>query len=659
MSDWDQIQSIPIDRYRNVSIVSHIDHGKTTLSDFFLSLGHLVAPSLAGKARALDYLPEEQRRGITIKTANVTFSYNYKNEEYLINLVDTPGHVDFSGAVTQALRLVDGVIIVIDAVEGVMAQTETVLRQVVKEKLFPILYVNKIDRLINELKLPIDKIAERLDQIIGKMNHLYNLFLEDEFSEKKARKDVFVFNKGSVIVGSALHGWAISNYSLERYNLSFQEIITLYQKDQTGNQIRKIQPIQDTVAEALIKTLPSPSKAHEDRLNHLLISPIKSRPECTPDAPFLASSGKSVYDNDRRLTIIRIFSGKINRGDTIYSQHTKSKGRIDRIYLLKGESKTNISSATAGLVVGIVGIDNLIGGETLTKEVESNLSLKDITYVQEPVISMSIEPSRTKHLSKLLTFLEKTCSVDPNLEFEQREDTGEIIIHGIGELQLEILTSSIEENEIKLIVSEPIVTLTEQVTNYATNDFNIEYLNVSFKGEIFKEKSMSKFVHYFKDKRKNELAFSIKLSNEDMDGIIEGFKLACRYGPLTKNRIRGVKIVINSVNTPSNQQLGYEQSLMISKNIFHLLFIQKEVKLFEPVYSFELTTPDSYLGSVLAVLQRYKCTIISVDTKNNYAKVVGKLRVVSSFQITKDLRRESNGHAFWQLQVSDYQIVSD
>jgi elongation factor 2 len=659
MSNWDQIQSIPIEKYRNVSIVSHIDHGKTTLSDFFLSLGHLVAPSLAGKARALDYLPEEQKRGITIKTANVTFSYKYENEEYLINLVDTPGHVDFSGAVTQALRLVDGVIIVVDAVEGVMAQTETVLRQVVKEKLFPILFVNKIDRLINELKLPVDKTAERLDQIIGKMNHLYNVFLEDEFSEKKVKKDVFVFNKGSIMVGSALHGWAISKYSLERYILSFQEIITHYQEDQHGSQIRKTQPIQDTVAEVLIKTLPSPSKAHENRLNHLLSSSAKSRPDCTSDAPFLASSGKSIYDNDRRLTVIRLFSGKLNRGDTIYSQHTKSKGRIDRIYLLKGESKTNIPMATAGLVVGIVGIDNLIGGETLTKEAESNLLLKDITYVQEPVISMSVEPSKTKDLNKLLSLLEKTCSVDPNLEFEQREDTGEIIIHGIGELQLEILTNSIEESNIELIVSDPLVTLTEQITNYSENEFNIEFQNITFGGKIFKEVTMTEFIHCFKDRRKNELALTIKLSNDDMDGIVEGFKLACRYGPLTKNRVRGVKVVITSVNVPSNQQLGYEQSLMISKNIFHSLFIQREVKLFEPVYSFELTTPDTYLGNILAVLQRYKCTIQFVDTKNNYAKVIGKIRVVSSFQIAKDLRSESNGHAFWQLQVSDYQMTND
>ncbi|MHA1515673.1 MAG: GTP-binding protein [Candidatus Heimdallarchaeaceae archaeon] len=150
---------------RNVSVVSHVDHGKTTLSDHLLQAGGLISKTMAGSARALDYLEEEQKRGITIKTANISFIFEQENESYLVNLVDTPGHVDFSGMVSQALRLVDGVIIVVDAVEQIMAQTESVIRQSMNEYLRPILFINKVDRLINELKLPKEEIQRMESKI--------------------------------------------------------------------------------------------------------------------------------------------------------------------------------------------------------------------------------------------------------------------------------------------------------------------------------------------------------------------------------------------------------------------------------------------------------------------------------------------------------------
>jgi len=194
---------------RNISIVSHVDHGKTTLSDHLLQSGGLISKTMAGSARALDYLEEEQRRGITIKTANISFIYNYNDTPYLINLVDTPGHVDFSGMVSQALRLVDGTVIVVDAVEQVMAQTESVIRQSMNECLRPILFINKIDRLINELKLPKEEIETRINNIIQMVNELISQYAPERFKKKWKLK----FDEGSVIIGAALHGWAISKYS--------------------------------------------------------------------------------------------------------------------------------------------------------------------------------------------------------------------------------------------------------------------------------------------------------------------------------------------------------------------------------------------------------------------------------------------------------------
>lgn len=193
-------------RVRNIGIIAHVDHGKTTTSDQLLAASGIISPKVAGEALALDYLSVEQQRGITVKAANVSLYHEVDGKGYVINLIDTPGHVDFSGRVTRSLRVLDGSIVVVDSVEGVMTQTETVLRQSLEERVRPILFVNKVDRLVKELKLGPQEMMQKLMDIIKEVNNLINIYAEPELKEKWAINPTL----GNVVFGSAKDRWGFS-----------------------------------------------------------------------------------------------------------------------------------------------------------------------------------------------------------------------------------------------------------------------------------------------------------------------------------------------------------------------------------------------------------------------------------------------------------------
>src|SRR4030067_593859 len=172
------------ERIRNLGIIAHIDHGKTTLTDSLLAGAGLLSPKMAGSARVLDYLEEEQKRKITIKTANISLLYKTGEGSYVINLVDTPGHVDFTGKVTRALRAIDGAVVVVDAVEEIMAQTEVVTRQALEEGVRPVLFINKVDRLITELQLNAEQVEKKLQHVIDSFNDLIDLYGDEGFTKK-------------------------------------------------------------------------------------------------------------------------------------------------------------------------------------------------------------------------------------------------------------------------------------------------------------------------------------------------------------------------------------------------------------------------------------------------------------------------------------------
>ena len=247
---------------RNIGICAHIDHGKTTLSDNLLAGSGMISMDLAGKQLFMDFDEEEQARGITINAANVSMVHEVAGQEYLINLIDTPGHVDFGGDVTRAMRAVDGAVVVVDAVEGTMPQTETVLRQALRENVKPILFINKVDRLINELKIEKKDMPIRLGKVIDHVNKLVKNMSPEHYEKDNWKLDAA---KGTVCFGSALYKWAVSIPSMKNTGIGFNEV---YDYCKAGNmkELSQKSPLHAVLLDSVVHHLPDPLEAQKRRI---------------------------------------------------------------------------------------------------------------------------------------------------------------------------------------------------------------------------------------------------------------------------------------------------------------------------------------------------------------------------------------------------------
>src|SRR3989344_2575911 len=300
---------------RNIGIVAHIDHGKSTLADSLVAASGLKSEELAGQQRVLDYEDQEQARGITINAANISLSHTLDGKDYLINLIDTPGHVDFGGEVIRAMRAVDGVILVVDSVEGVMPQTETVIRQALKENVKPVLFINKIDRLINELQLTEQQMQERFIKTITQVNGLIKKTAPKAFIDEWTVK----VQDGSVSFGSAYNNWAISIIQMKETGIGFKDIYD-YCKGGKQKELAKKSPLHACVLEMVVKHLPDPIQAQKYRTPVIWggdkESPIyKSMSECDPTGEFaMMVTDITVDPHAGDVATGRIYSGTVKKG---------------------------------------------------------------------------------------------------------------------------------------------------------------------------------------------------------------------------------------------------------------------------------------------------------------------------------------------------------
>jgi len=252
------------DQIRNFGVIAHVDHGKTTMSDSLLAASGIISPSVAGQALALDSMKLEQNRQMTIRGANVTLYYELGGKEYVINMIDTPGHIDFTGRVTRALRAIDGVVVVSDSVEGIMTQTETVTRQALEERVRPVLYINKIDRLVKELRLDAPAMQKWLSNIIAEFNKLVDIYAEPELKEKWKVS----IQANSVAFGSAKDRWGFNYNIAQRNGVGFKDVYDAYNSDDQTliKALSEKAPLHEAVLGMVVQHHPPPHVAQRYRI---------------------------------------------------------------------------------------------------------------------------------------------------------------------------------------------------------------------------------------------------------------------------------------------------------------------------------------------------------------------------------------------------------
>jgi elongation factor 2 len=661
-------------KIRNIALVAHIDHGKTTLSDSLLASAGILAPSIAGEARALDFLPEEQRRGITMKTANISLIIKKEEEEFLINLIDSPGHVDFSGKVARALRIVDGAIVVIDAVEQVMAQTETVIRQCIIEGVKPILFINKVDRLINELKLTPSQIAERIEIIYNNFNALVKKFSKN-YPVPKWRSTT---RDGSVVFGSALHRWAISIPITKETEITFDQIVEYYSKNEIET-LQQLLPIEKPLIDMIINHLPNPITAQKYRIQNIWKGDMtsivgKAMINCQTEGetiPLVFGSTKILMDKHAGLLVLgRIFSGVLKEKTNIILLNTKETKKIQSIFVFMGEDKKRLTQVPAGNTVAISGLGEINPGETIVSINQKDmLPFEEIKYLATPVVTVAIEPEMLRDLPQLKKVLERFDLEDPNLLIKIDEQSGEILLMGLGELHLETVV-----NDVSLLVkcssSSPLVIFVERISKPSGEMSQDEFgskvkLLVEFNTEDkTTTPSVGKEIGDYSEglsQYKNEIIIKKSIVNrfskEAIENILVGIRSALISGPLSSKPVSGVRVIILDFEATEGEK--FEHTVPLLRNSVWDALREGEIATQEPIYKIQITTPALYLGKVTSIINKRRGDIIDVRSDQDLIIISGILPVVESFKIDQDLRSDTEGRAFWQMSFERYETISE
>src|SRR3990172_4307767 len=350
------------ERIRNIGTAAHIDHGKTTLSDSLIAGAGMISEELAGTQLFMDFDEQEQARGITINAAIASMVHEFEGQLYLINLIDTPGHVDFGGDVTRAMRAVDGV-------EAVMPQTETVIRQALKERVRPVLFINKVDRLINEMKLDPDRMQQRFFKIITDVNARIQKLLPDDLKQSWALN----VNVGNVAFGSARNKWAISVPYMKQTGINFKEVYKYLEEGKQG-ELNKKAPLHQIVLNMVIKHLPNPLVAQKLRIPVIWKGDpdsklAKSMLSVNENGPVAFMVTKIIVDPQAgEVAAGRLFSGKVKRGQELWVIGMPKPQRAQTVAMIVGPDRIPVDEIDAGNVVAVVGLRDAIAGSTVSDD---------------------------------------------------------------------------------------------------------------------------------------------------------------------------------------------------------------------------------------------------------------------------------------------------
>ena len=693
VQECEQLMDKP-DQIRNIAIAAHVDHGKTTLTDNLLAGAGMIADKGEATRLMMDTEEDEQERGITIDAANVSMTHEYQSTNHLINLIDTPGHVDFGGDVTRAMRAVDGALVVVDAVEGAMPQTETVVRQSLREGVKPALFINKVDRLISELQEGPQEMQQRLEQVIQSVNELIRGMTEDDDVDWTVSVE-----GGTVAFGSALYKWGVSAPSMQETGIGFPEIIDL---EQGGNrdELHERTPLSDVVLDMVAEHFPNPLEAQPTRI------PAVWRGDATSD---LAIQMRDVDDDGDIVFMVtdismdphagevatgRLFSGTIQKGQELYVSGTAGKNRVQSVGIFMGGEREELDRGVpAGNVAAITGLGNAIAGSTVSS-VEMT-PFESIEHISEPVITKSVEAKTMDDLPKLIETLRQVSKEDPTIRIEINEDTGEHLISGQGELHLEVITQRIERNQgIPVATGEPIVVYREaptaqsrEVEGISPNRHNRFYMSVEpleqsivdiiklgdasmdmpelERREALMEAGMDKETaqnveHMYGTNILIDDTKGIQHLNETMELLIEGVEEALVDGPLAAEPVQGGLLRLHDARLHEDAiHRGPAQVIPATRNAVHRALMDAEVRLLEPIQDVRIDVPNEYMGSASGEVQGRRGSVDDMYQEGDLMVVEGIAPVNEMIGFSSDIRSATEGRASWNTENAGFQVLAD
>ena len=676
---------------RNIGIMAHIDAGKTTTTErilYYTGVNYKIGEVHEGTA-TMDWMQQEQERGITITSAATTTYWKNSNREFRINIIDTPGHVDFTMEVERSLRVLDGAIAVFCAVGGVEPQSETVWRQANRYNVPRIAFINKMDRVGADFLRVVDQIRDKLnanpvplqlpvgseDDFRGVVDLItekaYIWSFEDEGLGAKytiedvpedMKDEVFEMRESLIEKVAESDDELMERYFEDRNSISVEEFKAVTRKAVLRGEIvpvlcgsafknKGVQPLLDAVTDYL----PSPIDVESiSGIEPKTDKPVTRKPSV--DEPFSALCFKIATNSFvGRLAYLRVYSGRINAKEQAFNMRTQKQERLNRLFLMHANKQKALDSIQAGDICAVVGFKDIKTGDTLCDR-SKPIVLESMSF-PEPVIGLAVEPLYQADIDKLGDALEKLAEEDPTFTVQINEQTGQTIINGMGELHLEILIDRLKlEHGLRLNQGNPHVNYKEAV-----------YGSIIHR-EVFKKQTggKGKFAEIeveisegAEEAKGLEFINDIKgdaIPKEFIPAIQKGFEMGMSNGPVAGYPLEKIKVrLLDGASHPvDSDSLSFE---IAARQALRTATRKMENHLLEPMVKLEVVTPEEYLGDVVADLNKRRAEILGMDEISGARIVRANVPLSEQFGYVTVLRTLTSGRATSSMEFSHYEAM--
>jgi elongation factor G len=691
-------RKFPLERTRNIGIAAHIDAGKTTITErvlFYTGMIHKMGEVHEGTT-VTDWMEQERERGITITSAATTCSWSQKNEEGVyktfegikqrINIIDTPGHVDFTAEVERSLRVLDGAIAVFDGVAGVQPQSETVWRQATKYNVPRLAFINKMDRVGADFAMSVDSIHKKLGANAWPV--LLPLGREDQL-----RGQLDVINKKAIIysdsdqMGSTYEVTDLPEEHVAAVDKAYQELVeqisniddeiaeAVLEEKAITPQLLKAAIRRQTIANKFVPVIGGSALKNigvqylVDAVVDYLPSPLDIPPAKGMEPDTHAPMEAPTDDNGTfcsiafklwsdpfvgKLVFFRVYSGTLSKGDTVYNPRTNKRERISRLIQIQADKREDIETCYSGDIAAIVGIKNITTGDTLCDE-DHPILLEPPTF-PDPVISMAIEPKTKLDQEKMGIALQRLAEEDPTFRVYTHEDTGQTIIAGMGELHLEIIRDRMfREFKVDANAGKPQIAYRETIT---TNAHGV--------GKLIKQSGgRGQYGHVEVDLRPAERSKGLVVENKIVGGVIpreyipavkKGIEEAVLDGVLGGYPVVDVEcdIVFGSFHEVDSNELAFKMAAIFAMKDG---FRAAKPILLEPIMKVENITPEEYQGDICGDLSRRRGSIQNIESRGNLAIVHALVPLAELFGYATAIRSLSKGRSSYSMEPSHFEQV--